>query len=48
MKTSYDFSKARRGAVNPAPAGKVRMTIRLDRDIIDWLRSRVEEAGGGN
>ena len=48
MKTSYDFSKARRGAVTPAPAGKVRITIRLDKDIIDWFRSRVEEAGGGN
>ncbi|MBN2125077.1 MAG: BrnA antitoxin family protein [Deltaproteobacteria bacterium] len=27
---------------------KVRITIRLDRDIIDWFRSKVEEQGGGN
>ncbi|MFH1122653.1 MAG: BrnA antitoxin family protein, partial [Pseudomonadota bacterium] len=25
-----------------------RITIRLDRDIIDWFRSQVEEQGGGN
>ena len=25
-----------------------RITIRLDRDIIDWFRSKVEEQGGGN
>ncbi|MBI5529352.1 MAG: BrnA antitoxin family protein [Deltaproteobacteria bacterium] len=48
MKTSHDFSRARRGAVIPLPAGKVRITIRLDRDIIDWFKSKVEEAGGGN
>jgi len=27
---------------------KVRITIRLDRDIIDWFRSKVEEQGGGS
>jgi uncharacterized protein (DUF4415 family) len=48
MKTNYDFSKARRGAVLPAPGGKVRITIRLDKPIIDWFRSQVEAAGGGN
>ncbi|PKN24319.1 MAG: CopG family transcriptional regulator [Deltaproteobacteria bacterium HGW-Deltaproteobacteria-21] len=26
----------------------VRITIRLDRDIVDWFRSKVEEQGGGN
>jgi hypothetical protein len=29
MKPEYDFSKARRGAVVPAAAGKTRITIRL-------------------
>jgi len=48
MKAKYDFSKGRRGAVLPAPGNKVRITIRLDRDIIDWFRSKVEEQGGGN
>jgi uncharacterized protein (DUF4415 family) len=48
MKAKYDFSKGNRGAVIPAASNKVRITIRLDRDIIDWFRSKVEEQGGGN
>ncbi len=48
MKDEYDFSRGKRGAVEPLPAGKTRITIRLDNDIIEWFRSRVEEAGGGN
>lgn len=48
MKAKYDFSKGRRGAVIPASGNKVRITIRLDSDIIDWFRSKVEEQGGGN
>jgi uncharacterized protein (DUF4415 family) len=45
---TYDFSKARRGAVVAVPKGKSRITIRLDDAIIDWFRTQVEEAGGGN
>lgn len=48
MKAKYDFSKGKRGAVLPSPGNKVRITIRLDRDIVDWFRSKVEEQGGGN
>jgi uncharacterized protein (DUF4415 family) len=48
MKAKYDFSKGRRGAVLPSSGNKVRITIRLDREIIDWFRSKVEERGGGN
>ena len=48
MKAKYDFSKGKRGAVLPQTGNKVRITIRLDRDIIDWFRSKVEEQGGGN
>jgi uncharacterized protein (DUF4415 family) len=48
MKEKYDFSKGRRGAVLPATGNKVRITIRLDRDIVDWFRSKVEEQGGGS
>jgi len=44
MKAKYDFSKGRRGAVLPSSGNKVRITIRLDRDVIDWFRSKVEEA----
>ena len=48
MKSEYDFSKGKRGAVLPAPKGKTRITIRIDEDVLDWFRSQVEEAGGGN
>ncbi|HHP7236496.1 MAG TPA: BrnA antitoxin family protein [Desulfobacterales bacterium] len=48
MKAKYDFSKGKRGAVLPSSGKKVRITIRLDRDIIDWFRTKVEEQGGGN
>ena len=47
MKT-YDFSKGKRGAVLAVPAGKERITIRLDCDIPDYFRDQVERAGGGN
>ena len=48
MKLNYDFSKARRGAVIPPSGNKVRITIRLDKDIVGWFKLRVEESGGGN
>ncbi len=48
MKANYDFSKARRGAVVPPSGNKVRITIRLDRDLVEWFKSRVEAQSGGN
>jgi len=48
MKAKYDFSKARRGAVVPPSGNKVRITIRLNRDVLDWFKSKVEDQGGGN
>lgn len=48
MKPEYDFSRARRGPVAPAVAGKTRITIRLDDAILEWFRQRVHAAGGGN
>jgi uncharacterized protein (DUF4415 family) len=48
MEPSYDFSKGKRGAIDPIPAGKTRITIRLDDDILDWFREQVTIAGGGN
>jgi uncharacterized protein (DUF4415 family) len=48
LKLNYDFSKARRGAVIPPSGNKIRITIRLDKDIVEWFKSRVEESGGGN
>jgi uncharacterized protein (DUF4415 family) len=48
MKKEYDFTKGKRGPVVEAPAGKTRVTIRLDNDILDWFRKQVDEAGRGN
>lgn len=48
MKEEYDFSKARRGAIDPLPPGKTRITIRIDDDLLDWFRRQVNEMGGGN
>jgi len=48
MKQEYDFSKGKRGAVVAVPAGKTRVTIRLDTDLLEWFRDEVERAGGGN
>jgi uncharacterized protein (DUF4415 family) len=44
----YDFSKGRRGSVVKVPPDKIRVTIRLDTDILDWFRRQVDDAGGGN
>jgi uncharacterized protein (DUF4415 family) len=46
MKKQYDFNQGRRGAVIK-PQGKQRITIHLDRDIIDAFRARAENEGRG-
>ena len=49
MKDSYDFSKGKRGRVvppEPECEGKVRITIRLDQDIVDRFFRMAEESGG--
>jgi BrnA antitoxin of type II toxin-antitoxin system len=46
MRTEYDFSKGKRGAVIPAK-GKTRITIYIDDSILDEFRSRAERAGTG-
>jgi uncharacterized protein (DUF4415 family) len=48
MKKEYDFSEGKRGAVLPVTKGKTRITIRIDDDILEWFRSEVDAAGGGN
>jgi len=45
---SEDFSKAKRGPVVPPDPNKLRITIRLDGDIIAYFKRKVHEAGGGN
>jgi hypothetical protein len=48
MRKEYDFSGAKRGPVLAVPAGKTRITIRLDDDVLDWFRAQVNAAGGGS
>jgi hypothetical protein len=48
MEPEYDFSQGKRGAIDPTPPGKTRITIRLDDEILAWFREQVHLAGGGN
>ena len=45
---SEDFRKGKRGAVVKADPNKIRITIRLDGDIIEYFKRQVHDAGGGN
>lgn len=45
---SEDFSKGKRGPVVKADPNKVRITIRLDADIVEHFKGRVHTSGGGN
>jgi len=45
---SEDFSQGKRGAVVRADPNKIRITIRLDGDIIEYFKRQVHDAGGGN
>ena len=49
MKDTYDFSKGRRGSVvaePPLEPGKVRITIRLDEDLVDYFGAVADRSGG--
>ncbi len=49
MKDNYDFSKGKRGRVvaePPPEPGKVRITIRLDEDLIDYFGAIADRSGG--
>ena len=48
MKDEYDFSKGKRGPVLPVAPGKERVTIRLDKDILEFFYDQVDRGGGGN
>ncbi len=48
MKEEYDFRRGKRGAIEPIPPGKTRITIRLDDDILQWFRDEADASGGGN
>jgi uncharacterized protein (DUF4415 family) len=49
MKDHYDFSKGKRGRVVPEPPaepGKVKISIRLDEDIVDRFFEIADASGG--
>lgn len=48
MNSLYDFGHGKRGAIDPMSPGKTRITIRIDDDILEWFRTEVNAAGGGN
>ena len=48
MKAEYDFASGKRGPVLKAPAGKTRITIRIDDDLLQWFRKQVHGARGGS
>ena len=48
MKTQYDFGGGRRGLALKPAAGKTRITIRIDDDLLEWFRGQVHAAGGGS
>jgi len=43
-----DFSRGKRGAVVKPEPGKTKISIRLDNAVLEYFRSAVDEAGGGN
>ncbi len=48
MEAEYDFSQGKRGAIDPTPPGKTRITIRLDDEVLAWFRVQAHSVGGGN
>ena len=46
MRPEYDFSQGERGAPIEAPRGKTRITIRIDDDVLAWLRARRTTGAG--
>ena len=48
MGKEYNFSRGNRGPVIKTDPNKVRITIRIDADIVDYFKEQVHKAGGGN
>jgi uncharacterized protein (DUF4415 family) len=43
-----DFSRATRGPVVKPEPGKMKISIRLDNAVLEYFRTLVDKAGGGN
>jgi hypothetical protein len=48
MKREYDFSKARRGPLISRDLSKIEIAISLDKEVVEYLESVVDRAGGGS
>jgi uncharacterized protein (DUF4415 family) len=48
MKAQYDFSRGKRAPVLKPAAGKTRITIRIDGELLQWFRKQAHAAGGGS
>src|SRR5438093_10115496 len=48
MKQQSDFLRGKRGPVLKTAAGKTRITIRLDDEVLEWFRKQAHAGGGGN
>ena len=48
MKDNYDFSKGKRGPVQPIPSNQTKLTILIDNDLLEWFGEQVDQAGGGD
>ncbi len=48
MKDEYDFSNAKRGAVVPLSTNQTEVRIRLDNEVLDWFRERINDADGSS
>ncbi len=48
MKARYDFSRAKRGAIDPLPRGKSEIKFAVDDDVLDWFRAQTHTTNGGN
>jgi len=47
-KKEYNFENAKQGPVVTPQVGKQRITIRIDKNILDWFRNQVHQSGGGS
>jgi uncharacterized protein (DUF4415 family) len=47
MKSHYDFSHGKRGAVS-STGRKIKTSIRFDPEVLNWFKNKVEESSGGN
>jgi uncharacterized protein (DUF4415 family) len=48
MKNNYDFSQGKRGAVTPITSEQTKLTILIDKDILEWFGQQVDQQGGGD